>query len=161
MSGSDKTRSDKQLHVLERWKALELDEAQANYTQRQQQEQEKQEGVSGVEAVIASTQDLVRRQYEQTHPLSADELRRINDYATVQAQALHEAHKALAASQAATAAAHAQVVDQCEQLFGIERLRERRGEQAALEDTRREQRHLDDFALLRASLDAGSGDQNT
>lgn len=161
MSGADKSRSDKQLHVLERWKALELDEAQANYTAQQQQEQEKQEGVKGVEASIASAQEFVRQQFEQAHPLSAEELRRVNEYAAVQAQALQDARKALEQSQAATAAAHAQVVDQCEQLFGIERLRERRSGQALLEDTRREQRRLDDFALLRASQDAGSGDRNT
>ena len=161
MSDTDKSRSGKQLHVLERWKALELDEAQAKYTEQQQREQEKQEGVSCVEAVIASTQEFMRNQYEQEHPLSADELRRINEYAAVQAQALQDARKALEESQAATAAAHAQVVDQCEQLFGIERLRERRHGQALLEDTRREQRLLDDYALLRASMDDGPGDQNT
>lgn len=147
-------QGDKQLRTLERWKTLEVEQAQAQHVVEQSKEKERQAAVDDVVARIEQADDLTRTQFDSSQPLSPETLLRLAHYTAVQRDAMHLAEEALREAQTNVEQARSHLLKQTEELFGVERLRERRADEATLDTSRREQRQLDDYALLRLSITA-------
>ena len=156
MSSKDQ-RADHQLHTLERWRRLELESAQAEHLARQATEREHQTKLDNAHAVVEQAQAFARAQCESGAQLSPDSLRLATIFAGVQQKALKDADAALKSSQQAVHEAHEQVVNRSENLFGIEKLRERRQQENARDALTSAQSALDEQALLKLSRENSKG----
>ena len=151
MSERQDRKGDRQLQTLERWKRLELESAQAEHVACQTREQERQSERKQVLDAIAEIQEFARAQYDSGTRLSPDALLLANEFSKLQQTALAAADTALRESQDAVSKAHSEVVNRSEHLFGIEKLRERRREEAVRNALRSAQTELDEQALLKLS----------
>jgi flagellar export protein FliJ len=142
---------DPQLHSLERWRTSALEHAQTEHAQRQRVADERAQVVDQVQSTIDASQDLARSHMTAGSVLSVESLTRIRHFATVQSIELQHAAASLEQSKQEAAMAQSQVCKKFEELTVVERLRERRSEQANKESLRKEQRHLDEHALLRTT----------
>lgn len=136
-----------QLRTLERLRTLELEHAQLEHATAAAIELGHTQLVEKSESEIAAMQTFAREQLTESQALSADSLRRIHEFAVVQARELDLAKAALADSKQVAAQAFGKVVNRFEDLSVIERLRERREIEVNKETARREQRLLDEHAL--------------
>jgi hypothetical protein len=145
-------RPSQQLRTLERWRTLELEDAQAHYAEQARIAAQKQADVDRVAGAIADTQSLLRDQLSGGAPLSVDSLRRLADYSAQQTEQMQQAEKALEKSKADSEQAQAAMAAQFEQLTVVEKLRARRDAQLAKEALQLQQKHLDEHALNRAGV---------
>ena len=151
MSQGQDRKDDRQLQTLERWKRLELESAQAEHVACQTREQERESERKQVLDAIAEIQDFARAQYDSGSRLSTDALLLASEFSKLQQKALADADTALKESQEAVSKAHSEVVSRSEHLFGIEKLRERRREEAVRGALQSAQTELDEQALLKLS----------
>lgn len=147
------TSGDTKLASLEKWRTSELDVAQVAHARKQATAAERERVVTGVQEVVIESQELARAQLAANRIISVDSLTRLRHYTTVQLSELEQAQTQLIASRRDVAKAHAVILKKFEDLTVIERLRKRRAAQADKEMLRREQRALDEQALMRASTD--------
>ena len=145
--------SASQLETLERWRSMELEEAQSEHASLAQIEEQRKAIVEEAQSQFEETQDFARATVTDTQPLSADALLRITAFSRMQVQMLEEARSALEAAQRTTAQAHERVVNRLENLSIVERLRERRSALALKEGLRTDQRRLDEHALSRLAAE--------
>lgn len=149
----DKRSDSKGLQTLERWRAAELESAQAQHVQLVRTVTEKESARDRVQSDLSDTQSFVRERLIAAEPLSAESLRQFAQFATLQRQELDVAQSALEESRAHCDEAHAHVVRQFEQLSVVQRLGKRRAFEASKELERSEQKRLDEQALSRLAAD--------
>jgi hypothetical protein len=157
---SDKDANERQLHTLERWQRLELEAAQVEHLARRAVEQEKQHERDRVREVVESTQSFARDKCDRGAALSPETLLFAARYSQTQQQLLADAERSLEESRAAVEEAHGHVVSRSEHLFGIEKLRDRRGEQRSQDAARQEQNRLDEGALVKLSSESAKQNRN-
>jgi hypothetical protein len=145
--------SASQLQTLERWRSMELEEAQSEHASLAQAEEQRKAIVEKAQEQFEETQDFARSSVTDTQPLSADALLRISAFSRMQVQVLEEARSALEEAQRTTAQAHERVVNRLENLSIVERLRERRSAAAQQEALRTDHRRLDEHALSRLAAE--------
>ncbi len=155
------SRDHSPLQTLERWRNLQLEDAQARHSALQQVETDKRTHLQKVQQALADVQLFARGEMTEGRGLSPDALQRTMQYVAVQTGVLKTATDALKECETATAEAHAEVVSRSEDLFGVERLRERHAAAALIENSRREQRQLDDLALLRVRVVAATEEKKS
>lgn len=160
MSKNGSSSDDRHLHTLERWKRLELEQAQAEHLACQAIERERQGECDRVQEIIASTQSFARDQCDSGAALSVETLLLVTRYSRAQQRVLADAEQALAKSREAVEQAHSEVVVRSEHLFGIEKLRDRRLEQRTQDEARKEQHRLDEGALLKLNGEAATHKRN-
>jgi flagellar export protein FliJ len=151
--GLEDPKSSRQLRTLQRWRAVELDEAQTQYVQAKKVTMEREARADEVSSSITELHEFARGELNSGRTLSLDSLRRLADFASRKADELSEAQSALQASIEVTDKAHSQVLEQFEQLSVVERLGERRAVEASKDLARRDQKRLDEHALARLSID--------
>ena len=151
----DNAADSGRLLTLERWRAAELEAAQAEHVKLERIRLEKQSIVDGVESEIDAMQSFVREQVSDGQAISAEALQRFTRFAALQAQELSTAQQALETSRNDSEAAHTNVVEHFERLSVVERLRERRQAEAAKDAVRVAQKQLDEHALSRMPAEAG------
>lgn len=145
--------STSQLKTLERWRTMELEQAQSEHASVAQLEEQRRSIVEQAQAQFEETQDFARASVADTQPLSADALLRISAFSRMQVQALEAARSALEQAEQTTAQARERVVNRLESLSIVERLRERRSALAGQEALRMDQRRLDEHALSRLAAE--------
>jgi flagellar export protein FliJ len=138
-----------QLASLEKWRTSELDQAQIQHAQKQTVVARNEEAVKSVRQVIDGSQNLTREQVADNCIISVDSLTRLRHFTALKLGELQQAQSTLADSQREVAEAQAVILEKFESLTVLERLRKRRTTQANKDESRREQRQLDDQALLR------------
>jgi|GEM_PF-1905404 len=138
------------LKTLQRLRKLELQQAQVERAAIDARVKQHEERVSTLHGEVGQTRALAHTQVTRAEGVSADTLRALRDYAAWQGQVLHAQEHELHAAQGVAHQAHENMKQRFEQLSIVERLRERRERDAAQERARKEQRRLDDQALLRA-----------
>jgi flagellar export protein FliJ len=146
-SGSSAASRDA-LHSVERWRAAELDKAQGTHAERQKTVDERAAAVQAVQNTIEESNELARAQ-ASGRVLSVDALARIRHYTAAQLQKLDEASQELDSSKREAEAARLAMCRKFEELSAVEKLRDRRSEEAARDAERQNQKRLDDQALLR------------
>jgi flagellar export protein FliJ len=137
------------LESLEKWRTSELDQAQIQHAQKRTAAARNEEAVESVRQVIDGSQNLAREQLAGNCILSVDSLTRLRHFTALKLDELQQAQSTLADSQREVADAKAVILEKFESLTVLERLRKRRTAQASKDDLRREQRQMDDQALLR------------
>jgi hypothetical protein len=145
--------SESQLQTLERWRAMELEQAQSEHASLAQAEEQRKARVEKAQAQFEETQDFARASISSSQPLSADSLLRIADFAKLQVREVEDARSAWQQAQQTTAQAHERVVQQLENLSIVERLRERRAALEQQDALRMDQRRLDEHALSRLAAE--------
>lgn len=145
--------STSQLKTLERWRTMELEQAQSEHASFAQLEEQRRSIVEQAQAQFEETQDFARASVADTQPLSADALLRISAFSRMQVQALEAARSALEQAKHTTAQARERVVNRLESLSIVERLRARRSALAGQEALRMDQRRLDEHALSRLAAE--------
>lgn len=145
--------SSSQLETLERWRTMELEQAQSEHASLAQVEEQRKAIVDKAQSQFEETQDFARASVTNAQPVSADALLRIAAFSKMQVQVLEEARSALEEAQRTTAQAHELVVNRLENLSIVERLRDRRSAQAQQEASRMDQRRLDEHALSRLAAE--------
>lgn len=146
---SHDTAHDGKLESLEKWRNSELDRAQVLHTKTRTAAQRQEEAVASVQQSIEQSNELAREAAAGNKIISADALTRVRLYTTVQGDELKRAQGLLEDAQREVATAHAALLKRLEDLSVVERLRKRRTAQSQKEILRKEQRRLDDQALLR------------
>jgi flagellar export protein FliJ len=150
---TDKTGDGSQLHTLERWRTAELDSARAQHVELTRVMSEQESVRDRTQGELADTQSFVRERLESAEPLSPESLRQFAEFAAIQRQQLAVAQAAVEESRARCEAARAEVVERFEQLSVVQRLSQRRDQEAGRELQRSEQKRLDEQALTRLAGD--------
>lgn len=144
-------RNPNRLRALERWREAELESAQARYVERSRAAADKQDAHNRVQSEMRDTQSFLREQLHANEPLSPESLRRVTQFTALKAEELAAARQALDESRASCDAARAEVLRGFEQLSAVRRFNERRERAAAQDETRADQKRLDEHALSRLS----------
>ena len=154
----DKNERDqqRQLQTLERWRSAELESAQAEHARLARTAADKESARDRVQAGLDDTQSFARQRLLSSQPISAESLRQIGEFAAVQRGELAAAEVALEESRTQSEAARAEVVKQFEELSVVQRLGERREQEASRDAERTRQKRLDEQALLRLAADIES-----
>ncbi len=140
---------DQQLQTLERWRALELEEARMDYVRRAAAVRLVREALDELERAIEGTRQFARERLSERGPRNVAELRWLREYAAWQAgeQAAHA--KKLQELEARAEEARLVVLQLFEKLSSVQRLRERGRQARAVDEQRREQKQIDELALRR------------
>jgi flagellar export protein FliJ len=139
--------------TVERWKKLEVEEAQTQHAARRVELEQARARVDDVLERISEAQAFAREQSLAGQALSAEMLQRAIRYAASLERDLQDARESLDTAQTRLEEARLVLSDKLTQLSVMRRLRERRATQMKLETTRREQRRVDDAALLKLTTD--------
>ena len=142
-------KSLRKLDTLLRLQQLELERARVERAAIDAAVEKQRKKVADARTELERVLDLARGSVTATTGVAAETLRIAHDYAKWQGRVLAEEESALKNAEALAEAARAQVTRRFERLSALERLRERRAREAALDLSRREQKSLDDQALLR------------
>lgn len=118
-----KRNSDRRLRTLERWRSLELDEAQAERAVTEESVVRERAAIAALEQEIERNRESARSLMREPRPLSVDELRRIRTYDAWQAGVLGERNIELEAGEARAEQARDRVTHRFRQLSSVERLR--------------------------------------
>lgn len=145
----DRDADAKRLRTLERWRAAELEVAQAQFARLAQAATEKESARDQVQSDLIEAQSLAREQLGAAAPLAVDSLRRVAEFTAMKREELVTAQAALEQSCAARDVAHSSMLRHFERLSVVQRLSERRAQQAARDDARLDQKRLDEQALSR------------
>jgi flagellar export protein FliJ len=135
------------LGSVERWRALELEDARLQQAAADKALSEQQRLREEIRARLEDSRNF--EQAASTHGVSAEALRHAHAYSEWQARQLERQHQQVAEAERVVDQARAEVVSRLQALRVIERLRERRARDAAIEAIRAEQKSLDEHALLR------------
>jgi flagellar export protein FliJ len=149
---------EQKLKSLEKWRNLELDQAQAEHVKMLSKAAGNERALAAVRDTIADSQDRVRAETSDNRIISVDALTRLRHYTTVQTGELKKAQTSLEEAQREVATARKTLLKKHENVSVVERLRKRREVQAAKDGLRREQKRLDDQALLRVRRTTASKD---
>lgn len=141
--------NDKQLHTLQRWRALELEQARVEHARQLEAARTVREAVAGIERAIDETQRAAHARLADPRPPRVEELRRLGEYVAWQAAELTVRRQELQAQEATAEETRRQVVQRFEALSSVERLRERAQRDRAVAELRREQKLIDEQALRR------------
>lgn len=160
MSDNRSDRETAKLRTLERWRTVELEDAQAHYAEMARIADEKQQEVGRVEDSIASMQSYHREQLLGSASLSVESLRRVLEFSAQQAGELKQAKSALEVSQENSTQAQEAMTARFEQLAVVEKLRERRQTEIARELLQAQQKQLDEHAMNRAGIVGDSGQRH-
>ena len=142
-----------QLRSLEKWRESLLEKAQADHVQKQKQVERSEHAVSQVRSTIDDSAELARSQMALGSVVSVDSLTRIRHFAAAKTIELEQAQETLEKSRAEAAETRILVCEKLQELAVVERLRARRSQQLQTENLRREQKGLDDQAILRIASD--------
>lgn len=142
---------DRQLHSLERWRASALEHAQTVHVQRRKVVDTRTHVVDQVQSTIDASQELARAQMSAGSVISVESLTRIRHFASVQSIELQQAAASLEESKQEVTQALTTLCKKFEELAVVERLRERRSDEAGKDLLRKEQRRLDDQASLKTT----------
>jgi flagellar export protein FliJ len=153
-------QDEPQLKTLERWRELELEQARVEHAAKLRAEAAQQELLGQAQKEFEDSQEFMRERL-QAGPLSAETLMRISRFAAVQSERVQEADTELESRRQQSQSAQSQVVSQFERLSVVEKLLERRGNQATVELARSEQKRLDDHALIHVSNREREAKHNT
>ena len=155
MSSRD-SMHDNKLKALEKWRNLELDQAQTHHSKMRSQELHAEREVASVENAISQSHEFTREEVSTPGIISVDKLIRTRAYTVHQTRELKKAEELRDQARDQSSAAREVLLQKHENVSVVERLQKRRETQAAKESSRREQRWLDDQALLRVSAQARS-----
>ena len=139
-----------QLAVLERLRALELEQARVERNALDLAVARKRERLEATQVEIARAQGVLRDRVASVAGMSAEALRQNTDYLGWQGQIGAEQEAALTCARQLAEEARLDVLKKHGQLHAIGRLRERRRREAAVEIGRVVQGTLDEQGLLRA-----------
>ncbi len=142
-------RSDEQLQTLERWRALELEEARTEYGRRLRAVRVVREALDELERAMEITRQVARERLADPRPRNVEELRWLGEYAAWQAAERAAHRKKLEEAEARAEEARLVVLQRFEVLSSVQRLRERGRQARAVEALRREQKQIDELALRR------------
>ena len=145
----------RQLRTLERWRTVELENAQTEYVTLQKVTLEKQSAHERISADIAAVQAMARDAVGGTS-LSVEVLQRLHAFAVHQANELSAAQAEIEQSQVRSNEAHDNLVQHFERLSVVERLKARRAQEGMKQLARADEKQLDEHAMTRARIDAGS-----
>lgn len=138
------------LATVERFFDLQLEQARVDRVTADEQVEHQRTIAKQIQSRIDDAQGVALRAMQSAGGVSADELRRSGSYAKWQMQSLADQERRVQEAQDVAGRALAEVLRRYQALAAIEQLRERRACEAALEAARKEQKSLDDQALLRA-----------
>jgi len=141
---------DRKLATVERLYKLELEQARGVRAVVEEAAAKQRRVASLIQGRIDETQAIASRQTEGG--VSAEVLRQVRAYANWQAHLLGEQRERVREAESQVEEANAEVTQRFQAVSAMEKLRERRLRDAALEDERAHQRALDDHALLRAAV---------
>jgi hypothetical protein len=146
----------KRLRTIERWRAFELEEAKVRLAQLARTAAEKEAARDHVNFELMAAQSMTREQLDGNGLLTLEALRMSSEFTALKVRELTAAQASVNESYAARDAAQAGVVRNFQRLSVVQRLSERRGQQAARSAGRVDQKRLDEQALSRLSADRGS-----
>jgi hypothetical protein len=153
--GPESHSESRQLRALERWRAAELESAQAERARLEHIAQERESTRDGLEAQLAQTHAFVRETLVGVERLSPEALRQCAEFAALQRDELKLAQAAVEESRAHCATAHEKVISHFEALSVVQRLSRRRVLEENRELERAAQARLDEHALSRLAADRG------
>lgn len=152
------TTESRQLRTLERWRTVELENAQTEYAALLKIALDNQTVHERIREDIEAAQ-IVARDTLSRKPLSVETLRRLHEFAVLQATELKAAATELEQSQTRLHQGHANLVERFERLSVVERFKERRAREGLKELAREDQKQLDEQAMTRGR--AGSKPADT
>jgi flagellar export protein FliJ len=139
-----------QLDTVARFFDLQLEQARVERVVADEQVEHQRTIEKQIRTRIDDVHSLSLRGMQSANGVSADELRRSGSYAKWQMHSLTTQQRRVQQAQDVAERALTEVTRRYQALAAIEQLRERREAEAALEAARKEQKSLDDQALLRA-----------
>ena len=151
------TQGSPQLRTLERWRTVELENAQAEYAQllRIALEKRSMHGRIGEQIVAAQAE---ARDLLSGATLSVEVMQRLHAFASRQACELQAAQVEVEKSQEKLEAGRDNLLQHFERLAVVERFKERRERQVMKQTMRVDQKQLDEHALTRAHLQGSATD---
>jgi flagellar export protein FliJ len=138
------------LATVERFFDLQLEQARVDRVAADEQVEHQRTIANQIQSRIDDAQGVALRGMQSAGGVSAEALRRSGSYAKWQMRSLADQQRRVQEAQDVAERALAEVLRRYQALAAIEQLRERRACEAALETARKEQKSLDDQALLRA-----------
>jgi hypothetical protein len=142
------TNESRQLRTLERWRTVELENAQAEYAALLKIALDKQSVHERIREDIEAAQTVARDTLGRAQ-LSVEALRRLHEFAVLQATELKAAATELEQSQTRLNEGHAHLVEHFERLSVVERFKERRAREGMKDLAREDQKRLDEQAMTR------------
>lgn len=135
------------LASVARWRGLELENARLEHAAAERALREQQRLLGEIDARLEDS-----RKFESTASsagVSAAALRHARAYSQWQTRELEQQRTRVADAERVVTQARAEIVSRFQEVRVIDRLRERRTDDAALEAIRAQQKSLDEHALLR------------
>jgi flagellar export protein FliJ len=146
MSNGERRGRDS-LTGVARWRALELEDARLAHAAADKALNEQQRVYDEIHSRMEDSREFERQ--ASSHGVSAEALRHARAYTQWETRQLEQQREHVVAAERAVTEARAEVVSRFQAVRVIDRLRERRARDAAIEATRAEQKLLDEHALLR------------
>jgi flagellar biosynthesis chaperone FliJ len=145
------TAQARRLATVARLYDLQLEEARAELVLAQRRASERKQVAAEIQSRVEDANQLASAQLERSSGVSADLLRQARSYSRSQESALNEQQERVRQAEDAATSAVAEVTRRYQALSAVERLLERRRQDAALDAEQAAQKSLDDHALVRTA----------